>query len=242
MLTQPRLFTLQKTIYSMVERPPTALATPIPNTGVEPRPTDVPVGLGAPGDTLETFINEGRCTPTAAYFVLVQLLEALKKLHERGIAHLDIRPATILMWTMIVVTASDGTEVPVPLIKLAEWGRWLPRPPVNALTMDYVGPELFHHAAVGDSKADIFAAGMVFYRMYIDKELRATPPTFHFTTASGIHPTATGFPARFEQQSHFRDASRALTPEGKLLFAMTSAAPESRSTAAFVLDRYFTIG
>ena len=84
---------------------------------------------------------------------------ALKTIHDKGIVHLDLKPANILM------PRSGG-------LKLSDFGladsRAEPAAP-TAGTARYMAPELFNQQKI-DGRADLYALGMMLYEMLVGRE------------------------------------------------------------------------
>src|SRR5262249_12448368 len=93
----------------------------------------------------------------------IGMASALRKLHQRGLIHKDIKPANIL------VNGASGE------VRLTGWGiasrlareRQSPQPPETiAGTLAYMAPEQTGRMNRSiDSRSDLYALGVTFYRM-----------------------------------------------------------------------------
>lgn len=116
----------------------------------------------------------GRVNLKDALFVMGQLLAALAAVHQRGMVHRDVKPENIM-----IVRVEDGSE----RVKLLDFG-FAKRPvelsesnpeedSVTAQgftlgTPAYISPEQVANKAL-DSRTDLYAAGVVLYRLLVGK-------------------------------------------------------------------------
>ncbi|NTU71567.1 MAG: protein kinase [Coriobacteriia bacterium] len=111
------------------------------------------------GDTLSSILDAGALTPTAAYAVLDQLLDAVGFAHSRGVVHRDLKPDNIFI-------THDGR------VKLADFGiahvgtgAALTQAGTVMGTPGYMAPEQVTGQPV-DARSDIFAIGVIAYEMF----------------------------------------------------------------------------
>jgi serine/threonine-protein kinase len=110
------------------------------------------------GESVDAALKRsGRLSPRYACAIITQVLSALEFAHANGVIHRDIKPSNIL------ISASGP-------IKVADFG--IAHVEASELTIDgdilgtpsYMAPEQLSGAAV-DHRADLFAAGVVFFEM-----------------------------------------------------------------------------
>jgi hypothetical protein len=114
----------------------------------------------------EVLRREGSIPPCRAVRIMLQVLEGLAAAHEKGVLHRDLGPSNIFL---------ERTTKGASRVKLLDFG--LARPvagthPDQGLTQAgmvmgkaaYAPPELFHSAPL-DERADVYACGIVMFRM-----------------------------------------------------------------------------
>lgn len=109
------------------------------------------------------------------------ILEALARVHQQGILHLDIKPDNVLI--------DDRQRVTLLDFGIAS-GRGYRRPSELAGTPAYVAPEQVYHRARLDERTDLFAVGAMLY-----EALTGTLP-FDAETLTMVMSRATDEPAR----------------------------------------------
>lgn len=101
--------------------------------------------------------------PARAVDILHQLCLALAVLHGRGIVHRDVKPTNLLL------TARENGRIKLCDLGLAKFpdevGRDLARPGLWLGTPDYAAPEQMDDAAAVDDRADIYAVGVLGFRL-----------------------------------------------------------------------------
>lgn len=135
------------------------------------------------GDTLRTFLDEGRRPPLQASIRLVQeLLSALAYAHGRGLVHRDVKPGNILLSASI---EDDFGTLRLADFGIAHMGQYTPEPGATPLgSPSVMAPEQVTGGVVGH-QADIWAAGVILHELL-----------------TGRRPFSGGFPAIFEQICH----------------------------------------
>jgi len=113
------------------------------------------------GPSLEQILarNPGPMDPKQALGIAAAAAKALVAIHGRGIVHLDLKPANILM------PRAGG-------LKVSDFGLatdQADQAPPTAGTLRYMAPELFRGEKV-DGRADIYALGMLVYEMLAGRE------------------------------------------------------------------------
>ncbi len=119
------------------------------------------------GEDLSSYVDRNApLTPQAACGILEPVLLALSAAHRMGIVHRDLKPANI-----VIVKRSSS-----PLtVKLIDFGiaKLVHEPTDRQLTADgtllgtpsYMSPEQARGMAEIDARADLYAAGVIFYQM-----------------------------------------------------------------------------
>ena len=121
--------------------------------------------------TLYNVIRTRHLPYTSVYKCAYQLLSALEFMHERHIAHLDIKPDNILVdehWRLIITDFGLAKEV-MPGERLHQYSG----------SFSYMAPEILDRKQFDPFKADIWSFGVTLYHLVI-----------------GSHP----FPCRYENQ------------------------------------------
>jgi len=115
----------------------------------------------------KNYAPEIRNTPDAraldvgrACDILSQVGSALSAFHGRGLVHRDIKPANVLLTQLDtgLVKLCDTGMVKFPDSEESQAGYWIG-------TEDYIAPEQKRDASSVDARADIFALGVLGYRM-----------------------------------------------------------------------------
>ena len=122
------------------------------------------------GGSLQDRITRGEpFTQSESARILLEVLDALKEVHARGIVHRDIKAANILL-------TEDGTA------KVSDFGlvnsqgdARLTRDDVMMGTPGYMAPEQARDAKSSDCRADLYAAGVVFHCLLRTKDPIAVP-------------------------------------------------------------------
>ncbi|MFO8073005.1 MAG: serine/threonine-protein kinase [Polyangia bacterium] len=119
------------------------------------------------GEGLEDLLErEGRLDPAAAAAILEQVLDALAAAHASGIVHRDLKPENVFL------EQQSGGD---PTVKLIDFGisKLRDERARTQLTADgsllgtpaYMAPEQIRSAGEVDARADLYAAGVIFYEM-----------------------------------------------------------------------------
>ena len=109
--------------------------------------------------------------------IAVQVTEAVWHAHQRGIAHLDLKPQNILFKS----TSDDNNSRSIP--KVADWGLSTMllnhSASIEGFSPRYSAPEQFDSEAYGtpDQKTDIYQLGVVFYELFTGHHPFQGPPS-----------------------------------------------------------------
>jgi predicted Ser/Thr protein kinase len=110
------------------------------------------------GNSLREYLGRGtRFAERDAVSIMSQLLEALEHAHERRVWHRDIKPANIIVMMNGRVKIADFGIARIEASDLTQTGAMMGSP-------GYMAPEQYAAAAI-DHRADLFAAGVVFYQL-----------------------------------------------------------------------------
>jgi serine/threonine protein kinase len=124
------------------------------------------------GVNLRDLLRDGKMAPKQALAIVPEICDALQFAHECGIVHRDIKPENILLDLRGRVKVADFGLA--KLVSAAEPAESTPAMPgAGDLTEagkvmgtpSYMAPEQTTHPGEVDSRADIFALGVVFYQM-----------------------------------------------------------------------------
>ncbi|TMW61031.1 hypothetical protein Poli38472_014492 [Pythium oligandrum] len=154
--------------------------------------------------------------------ILRQLLEGVAALHDRGITHRDIKPSNILVHTEVPKNINDSVELPLPVVKLADFGSAVDAYTLRHLygeqgptqaeeTREYQPPEvLFSEYGVPYDSAwplayDLWSVGVVFLEMVL-----GSPQVFMITPR-----------ARAKLDVHLRGKDEATKRKSYLLHVLT---------------------
>lgn len=110
------------------------------------------------GETLKDKIKDKRLKINEAIDYTIQIAEGLKKAHEKGIIHKDIKPANIII--------TNDNEVKILDFGLSKFKGHsdLARSNYTAGTLSYMSPEQLWDNSI-DSKTDIWSLGVVLFEM-----------------------------------------------------------------------------
>ena len=131
------------------------------------------------GTTLDSVLKQGPLPPIRAIDIASQIADALSALHERGVVHRDIKPGNVMLLER--AGAARGTD----FVKLIDFGLAKLDPnrlPVNENdegepderltsagvvigTVAYMSPEAAQGMHAVDDRSDLYALGVVLYRM-----------------------------------------------------------------------------
>jgi tRNA A-37 threonylcarbamoyl transferase component Bud32 len=110
------------------------------------------------GNSLREYIGRGtRFDERDAVSVMSQLLEALGHAHERRVWHRDIKPGNVIVMRNGKVKVADFGIARIEASELTQTGMMMGSP-------GYMAPEQYAAAQI-DHRADLFAAGVVFYQL-----------------------------------------------------------------------------
>lgn len=132
------------------------------------------------GETLDQWLRRnGAMSPQQALAVLQQLASALDYAHNRGVVHRDVKPSNAMLTPDGQVKLMD-----FGLVRAGE-GSNLTRSGVVLGTPEYMAPEQALGEAM-DGRADIYALGVVLYRM-LTGQVPFTRSTPYAVTYAHIH-------------------------------------------------------
>jgi predicted Ser/Thr protein kinase len=110
------------------------------------------------GNSLREYIARGtRFAERDAVSIMSQLLEALAHAHERRVWHRDIKPGNVIVMRNGRVKIADFGIARIEASELTQTGVMMGSP-------GYMAPEQYAAAQI-DHRADLFAAGVVFYQL-----------------------------------------------------------------------------
>jgi serine/threonine-protein kinase len=110
------------------------------------------------GNSLREYIGRGtRFAERDAVSIMSQLLEALGHAHERRVWHRDIKPGNVIVMRNGRVKVADFGIARIEASELTQTGMMMGSP-------GYMAPEQYAAAQI-DHRADLFAAGVVFYQL-----------------------------------------------------------------------------
>jgi predicted Ser/Thr protein kinase len=110
------------------------------------------------GNSLREYIGRGtRFAERDAVSIMSQLLEALAHAHERRVWHRDIKPGNVIVMRNGKVKVADFGIARIEASELTQTGVMMGSP-------GYMAPEQYAAAQI-DHRADLFAAGVVFYQL-----------------------------------------------------------------------------
>jgi predicted Ser/Thr protein kinase len=110
------------------------------------------------GNSLREYFGRGaRFGERDAVSIMSQLLEALEHAHERRVWHRDIKPANLIVMMNGRVKVADFGIARIEASELTQTGAVMGSP-------GYMAPEQYAAREI-DHRADLFAAGVVFYQL-----------------------------------------------------------------------------
>jgi serine/threonine-protein kinase len=110
------------------------------------------------GNSLREYIGRGtRFAERDAVSIMSQLLEALGHAHERRVWHRDIKPGNVIVMRSGKVKVADFGIARIEASELTQTGMMMGSP-------GYMAPEQYAASQI-DHRADLFAAGVVFYQL-----------------------------------------------------------------------------
>lgn len=122
------------------------------------------------GMDIHQYLNHhgGRLNQDDALAIIAHVLDALEYAHSHGIVHRDIKPANILLNNEGRVKVADF-GLAKKLSAGEDDGPALTMSNVAIGTPDYVAPEALEEGSTPDHRADLYAIGVMLYRMLTGK-------------------------------------------------------------------------
>jgi serine/threonine-protein kinase len=114
------------------------------------------------GASLESRLNGGRHLPVReAVEAAAETLEGLEAVHRAGLVHRDVKPGNLMLTPNGAVLIDFGLVTAAPLKR----ARRLTSPGMAVGTPNYMSPEACLDSQELDGRADLYALGLVLYRM-----------------------------------------------------------------------------
>jgi len=118
----------------------------------------------ATGRTLRERLQQGPLAPSEAVRLTIEVADALRYAHDKGIIHRDIKPGNILLEGSHAMVADFGlADVSSPR-RIALAGSRFTTPGSFVGTLEYTAPEQLIGEVV-DGRADVYALGCTLYEM-----------------------------------------------------------------------------
>ncbi len=137
-------------------------------------------------DVSRMIARSGRLPPDHAYAIIAHVCDALAYAHGNGLIHRDIKPANIMVDTQGRVKVAD-----FGLAKAVDAQTGFTQSNMAVGTPDFVAPEALIPGMPVDTRADLYAVGVMLYQM-----LTGQIPRGAWQPASVVVP---GIDARFDQ-------------------------------------------
>lgn len=204
---------------------------------------DVPLPwLATPysGETLYRRIKKGAIDPASAEYKKIAsgCLDALTHLHSMGIVHRDLKPENLVLQGDVVKVIDLGMAYDPDNKELVKSGTYV-------TTRWYRAPELFYAKGEASPDLDIYAMGIIFYRMETQKVMfrcmthRVTvhshQETFSGSSQNHIRKTLENSPLhdlymemlRYDHEKHI--STRISAKEAKALYLKLVQEPEKQA-------------
>lgn len=111
-----------------------------------------------PGVTLEEALAQGPLRPRRSVKIIGDVLSALAYAHEKGVIHLDVKPANILVKGESALLTDFGFAKDLGLTAITSQDMMIGTP-------SYMAPEQFQGVRT-DQRSDIYGAAAVLYHMF----------------------------------------------------------------------------
>ena len=138
------------------------------------------------GETLRPALKRGAMEPRLALLLALQVVEILAYVHQKGVAHLDLKPENVLLVGGTTVRLMDFGISQATHGQLAREGG---RTAMIAGTPHYMAPEQFAGATDLDHRADLFTTGVILHEMLTGER-----------PAAGIIELGEALPLKFRQE------------------------------------------
>jgi len=178
------------------------------------------------GETLRESLRRRSISPVEALQIHFEIAMILARAHKRGLAHLDLRPANIMLTSLGIrilnlglatLVAEHRTKCLETLSSMASFTG----------SAGYVAPELVHGGDTMSSrspKVDVYAWGLMLYESLVGEPAIKATSTFEML-AEHIQPAPFPIPQAWVR-----------TPMGPLLSQTMAKAPEARLFSAVEIE------
>ncbi len=105
------------------------------------------------GVTLDVYLQSHKLKKHSAYYIALELLDAVEYIHKHQVVHRDLKPQNVMLTTM-------GNQVKLLDFGLSDGANYTAfKQPAG--TPGYIAPELLSGESNGDERSDIYSLGMI---------------------------------------------------------------------------------